>query len=172
MAMKICVLCDERLDSIADWQRSIDAEGFALRLSGTDPKRNLAARLSDEETSIEYGVHDFGELKDAYRNVRFERKWRYAITFTWSSDFAEEIAAWMAATAYAHATNGVVFDEQEGKIFTPEESLKIIRETEQRRPAMEALLRNYVDKLATKSPEAKAELESFMGRRSTKSASE
>ena len=89
-----------------------------------------------------------------------------------NQEFAEEIAAWMAATAYAHATNGVVFDEQEGKIFTPEESLKIIRETEQRRPAMEVLLRNYVDKLATKSPEAKAELESFMGRRSTESASE
>ena len=58
------------------------------------------------------------------------------------------------------------------KYLPRKKSLKIIRETEQRRPAMEALLRNYVDKLATKSPEAKAELESFMGRRSTKSASE
>src|ERR1700728_3531217 len=112
MAMHICVLCDEQLNSIAEWQKAIDTERFPMRLSDSDPERNLVAHLRDEETSIEYGVYDFGELKDAHRNVNFGRSWVYAITFTWSSDFAEEIAAWMAATAYARATNGVIFDEQ------------------------------------------------------------
>lgn len=168
MPMQICVLTDSRLSSIAEWQKAIDAEGFRLRLSDADPKRNLFAQLGDEWTSIEYGVRDFVELGDAYKHVSFGHDWRYAIVFTWSSDFAEEIAAWMAATAYARATNGVIFDEQEASIFTPEESLKIARDTEQRRPAMEEMLGNYVDRLATKSPEAKAKLESFM-RRTTKS---
>jgi hypothetical protein len=162
MAMQLCVLSDDRPNSISEWQKAIDAEGFPLRLSNADPERNLVAHLCDEETSIEYDVHDFNELKDAYRRVNFGRNWRYAISFTWCSDFAEEIAAWMAATAYARATNGVVFDEQEAKIFTPEESLKIARDTEQRRPAMEAMLRNYIEQLSPKSPEAEAALRAFM----------
>jgi hypothetical protein len=169
MAMQICVLCDERLGSIAEWQRSIDAEGFPLRLSDADPERNLAAQLGDEETSIEYGVYDFSELKDAFKHINFGRDWKYAVTFTWSSDFAEEIAAWMAATAYARATNGVVFDEQEGKIFTPDESLKVVRDTEQRRPAMEEMMRNYIEQLSAKSPEAEAALQTFMQRHLPKS---
>jgi hypothetical protein len=169
MAMQICVLSDERLNSIAEWQKSIDAEGFALQLSDAEPERNLVARLRGEETSTEYDVHDFSELKDAFGHINFGRNWRYAITFTWSSDFAEEIAAWMAATAYARATNGVIFDEQEGKIFTPEESLKIANDTEQRRPAMEAMLQNYIEQLSAESPEAEVALRSFMDRRSVKS---
>lgn len=170
MAMQICVLCDERIDSIAEWQKSIDAEGFALRLLDADPERNLSAYLRDEQTSIEYDVHNFGELKDSFRHVNFGRDWRYAVTFTWSSDFAQEIAAWMAATAYAGATNGAIFDEQIGRVLTPEESTKIVRNLEQRRPAMEAMLRDYIDQLEAKSPDAKAALESFMRHRSTKSS--
>lgn len=169
MAMEIFVLSDERLNSISEWQKSIDTEGFLLRLSDADPKRNLIAYLGTEQTSIEYNVQDFGEMKDAYSHINFGHNWLYAVTFTWSSDFAEEIASWMAATAYARATNGVIFDEQEGKIFTPEEAFKITRETEQRRPAMEAVLRNYIEQLAAASPEAAAALRSFMERRSTKS---
>jgi hypothetical protein len=169
MAMQICVLSDHRLDSVAEWQTAIDAEGFPLQLSDADPTRNLAARLADEETSIEYDVHDFSDLKDAYRHVNFERGWKYAITFTWSTDFAEALAAWMGATAYARATNGVIFDEQEVKLFTPDESFKIARDIEQRRPATEAMLRNYIEQLSAKSPEAQVALRSFMEKRSSKS---
>lgn len=151
MAMEICVLSDERLDSVAEWQKAINAEGFPLRLSDADPSRNLIAYLRDEETSIEYDIHDFSELKDAYRHVNFGRNWRYAVAFTWSSDFAEEIAAWMAATAYASATDGVIFDEQEGKLFTPDESRQITCGIEERRPELEAALRNFMQRLSAKS---------------------
>lgn len=168
MGMHICVICDGRLDSIAEWQKAIDAEGFPLRLSGAGPLGNLAANLHDEETSIECDAYDFNELKDAFKHVNFGRDWKYAVAFTWSSDFAEEIAAWMAAAAYAHATNGVIFDEQEGKIFTPEESLKIARDIEQRRPTMEAMMRNYIEQLSAKSPEAEVALRAFVQRRLTK----
>jgi len=164
--MQICVLTDSQLSSTAEWQKAIYAEGFPLRLSNPEPNRNLAVHLRDEETSIEYGVYDFGELKDTCKAVNFGHGWKYVIAFTWSSDFAEEIAAWMAATAYARATNGVIFDEQEGKILSPEEALKIAHDTEQRRPAMEAIVRDYIDQLAANSPEAKEKIESFMQRRS------
>jgi hypothetical protein len=74
----------------------------------------------------------------------------------------------MAAAAYAHATNGVVFDMQEGKIFTPDESLKMAREVEQRRPMLEAMLRDYIEQLSAETPEAEEALREFMQRRSSK----
>ena len=166
--MQICVLTDSRLSSIAEWQKAIDAEGFPLRLSDADSNRNLAARLRDEETSIEYGIYDFRELNETYKHVSFGHDWTYAIAFTWSSNFAEEIAAWMGATAYARATDGAIFDEQEGKLFTPDESVQITREIERRRPEKEAILSAYVKRLAAKSPEAEVALRTFMQRHSTK----
>lgn len=168
MSMVICVLTNSRLGSIAEWQKSIDAEGFPLRLSGPEPGHNLVARLRDEDTSIEYGIYDFGELKDTHKHVNFGHDWKYVVAFTWSSDFAEEIAAWMAATAYARATDGVVFDEQEGKLFTPDELLQIARDIERRQPKLEAVLRNYAGQLSAKSPEVEAALRTFMQKRSTK----
>jgi hypothetical protein len=164
MSMQICVLTDLPLSSIAEWQKAIDAEGFPLRLSNTDPYRDIAARLRDEETSIRYSVYDFAELKETYKNTNFSRDWKYAISFTWSSDFAEEIAAWMAATAYARATDGAVFDQQVSKLFSPDESLQITQEIERVRPEKEAIFQAYIERLAAKSPEAKLALQAFMQR--------
>jgi hypothetical protein len=75
----------------------------------------------------------------------------------------------MVATAYARATDGIVFDEQEGKLLTPEESLRVVREIERRRPEMEAALRSFVQQLSPKSPEAEGAVAAFLQRRSTKS---
>jgi hypothetical protein len=165
MAMQLCVLSDDKLNSITEWQKALDAEGFPLQLSNRNSDHNLAARLRDEETSIEYDIHDFKELKAAYRHVNFGSNWTYAIPFTWSSNFAEEIAAWMASTAYARATHGVIFDEQEAKIFTPDESHKIACEIEGRRPEMEAMFKHYVQQLSLRSLEAEVALRNFMQRR-------
>jgi hypothetical protein len=170
MSMTICVLANSQLSSISEWQKAIDAERFPLQLSDADPTRNLAARLRDEETSIEYGIYDFGELKDTYKHVNFGRDWKYVVAFTWSSDFAEGIASWMATTAYARATEGIIFDEQEGRLFTPAESLEIACDMERDRPELEAALQRYVEQLSAKSPEAEAALRTFMQRRSTKSS--
>jgi hypothetical protein len=170
MSMQICVLADSRLGSIEEWQKSIDAEGFPLRLSDDDPNRNLVARLREEETEIEYDIHDFQELKDTYKSVNFGRDWKYTIAFTWSSDFAEEIAAWMAATGYARAVDGVIFNEQEGKLFTPSEAAQIVRDIEQRQPDMETILRSVVQRLSAESPEAEAAMQAFLQRRFKKLA--
>ena len=118
---------------------------------------------------IEYSVVDFSELEETYRNVNFGRVWKYVIAFIWSSDLDEELAAWMAATAYARATGGIIFDEQEGKLLAPEESLQNTHEIERRQPEMAALLQNYVEELAAKFPEAEEALRQFMERRSKKS---
>jgi hypothetical protein len=38
--------------------------------------------------------------------------------------------AWMAAAAYARATNGVVFDTEEARVFQPEEAVQLVRKIE------------------------------------------
>jgi hypothetical protein len=85
--MQLCILTDSLLESIVEWQKAIDAVGFPLQLSDADPNRNLAVRLREEETSIEYGTHDFREFKEANGRSNFGHDWTYAIIFTWSSDF-------------------------------------------------------------------------------------
>jgi hypothetical protein len=57
----------------------------------------------------------------------------------------------MAATAYARATSGIVFDPQEGKVFNPAEALKVIKDMERTRPEAEGALRSFVQQLSAKS---------------------
>ncbi len=173
--MQICVLSDLRLASTADWQDAINDEGFSLHLPESQPLAdrgggNLFAQLRDETVEIDYTIVQFSELKDAYKNIEFGRDWKVVVEFTWFAKLGEGAAAWMAATAYARATGGVVFDEQEGKLFTPADSLEIAKDIERSLPEMEAMLRNYVQRLSPKSPEAEAALRAFMRRRSKKSS--
>src|SRR5947208_11683434 len=121
MSIEMSVLSDRRLASTAEWQRAIDAEGFPLRL---DPDCALAeargffpAHFGDKLTGFECYHDDAGETMDGYPDIDFGRRWTFAVGFRIIGDFAELRAAWMAATAYAHATGGVVFDPQEGRIY-------------------------------------------------------
>lgn len=41
MSVELYVFSDAALDSISDWQKAIDAEGFALRLSDDGPLAEL-----------------------------------------------------------------------------------------------------------------------------------
>lgn len=50
-------------------------------------------------------------------------------------------AVWMAATAYAKATDGVVFDEEEGKIRSAVDARTVVDDIERELPEMEAMLR-------------------------------
>lgn len=47
----------------------------------------------------------------------------------------------MAATAYAKATNGVVYDEEAGKIRTAAEARTVVEQIEREMPQIEAMLR-------------------------------
>ena len=154
MSMEICVLSDSRLTSIEQWQRAIDAEGFPLQLSDGDLLDRdggcLTAQLRDKRTSIEYRIEGFRRLKDFYRDINFGYDWKYVVALPWIRGFDGLAAAWMAATAYARATQGVIFDPQEGKLFNSEQALKVIQDTEGTRPQAEAVLRNFMQPLSAK----------------------
>jgi hypothetical protein len=50
----------------------------------------------------------------------------------------------MAATAYAKATNGVVYDEETGKIRTVAEARTVIKQIEREMPQIETMLRELL----------------------------
>jgi hypothetical protein len=132
MSMELHVLSDRRLASIDDWQRAIDREGFPLRLSTETPfdqlKGLLPARLRDAPIGFECDHWDAGgDLKD-YTDTDFGRVWTYALAFRWlGSNLAEMEAAWMASSAYARATDGVVFDLESGEILTSSRAVEAAR---------------------------------------------
>ena len=131
MAMELWVLSDRQLDSIAEWQNVIDAEGFALKLSDEISLENvngfLPARLRGELTGFECSRWPAGEFLRDMSDVDFGHNWKYALAFRWGANFNELRAAWVAGAAYARATDGLVFDDQEAKIRNATEALKAAR---------------------------------------------
>jgi hypothetical protein len=145
MSIEISVLSDARIGSVAEWQKAIDAEGFPLRLPDRDELGHggsLTVELRNQVTNIEYRLEDFHRLKDFYKDVDFHRDWKHVLGIPWIKGFDGLTAAWMAATAYARATGGVVFDPQESKIFDPAEALEIVQDIDRTRPTAEATLRS------------------------------
>lgn len=150
MSMEMCVLSDARLNSISEWQKAIERERFPLVLSYDRPfmglKGFLPSYLSGKRTGFECHHVEPRELIDTYEGIQFDREWKYALAFIWIGDFNEMQAAWMAATAYARATAGVVFDEEAGQILTPVQALKVVQDNERVLPQLEVEMRKSRDR--------------------------
>jgi len=144
--MEIWVLSDKQLNSIAEWQAAIDLEGYPLQLSGDAVFARLRGflpmRLRGEQGGCECYHDPADELITTCPNVDFGHAWKYALGFRWGGSFTEMQCAWMAATAYAAATNGIVIDDQELRIRTPAESRSEVEAIVQDMPKMEEFLRD------------------------------
>jgi hypothetical protein len=142
MSMEVCVLSDEKLDSISDWQNAIDAERFPLQLSDGAPLDRidgfLPANLRDNRTGFECYHVDPREMIDTYKNIQFGHEWKYALVFVWGGNFKEMQAAWMAATAYARATSGIVFDPQASRLLTAPQAFDVVQDNERVLPQLDA----------------------------------
>jgi hypothetical protein len=146
MAMELFVLSDKQLNSVADWQGAIDGEGFPLRLDGNKSIAALSgflpALLRDTKTGFECDNWPSEEFMREMPGVDFGHPWKHVLAFRWGGNLSQVPAVWMAATAYAKATDGVVFDEEQSKVFSPADARNTVDEIEREMPEMEALLRN------------------------------
>lgn len=131
MAMELWVLSDRQLNSIQEWQSAIDAERFPLRLSDERPFEQLngflPAYLRGEPTGFECSHWPADEFMQDMSKIDFGHAWKYVLAFRWRADFDELRAAWIAGSAYAHATEGIVFDDQEGKVRNAVEAGEVAR---------------------------------------------
>jgi hypothetical protein len=135
MSMEIYVLSDRRLPSLADWQEAIEAEGFGLKLStgrSLDELRGqLPAQLGDEHAGFECDHWDAGGLMETYPALDYGHRWQHALAFRFGGDLHACLGAYMAATAYARATGGVVLECEELQLLMPQQALATARAIEQ-----------------------------------------
>lgn len=142
MSMELWVFSDKQLSTIAEWQAAIDAQGYPLKLDDSRPletfKGFLPAHLRGDSTGFECYHDDVGKLISGNSDINFGRSWRYVLAFRWvGSKVNEQRAAWMAGTAYAHATDGVVFDDQEGKLRNATQARDVVRDVERETPEID-----------------------------------
>lgn len=135
MSMELRLLSDRHLETIGDWQNAIVAEHFPLRLSDDTLLAKiegfLPVHLRGDLTGFECNHWDAKKVMAEYPGVDFGRDWKCALALRWLGSKREEmLAAWMAAAAYARATDGIVFDEIDGKIRNASQALEIVRDLE------------------------------------------
>jgi hypothetical protein len=92
MAMEMHILSDRQLNSIAEWQAAIDAEGFPLKLQGTSfiPHAGFTpAQLDGKPTGFEF-YHDPAEdFVSENFDIDFGHAWKFVLGFRWRGDFNE-----------------------------------------------------------------------------------
>jgi hypothetical protein len=151
MSMELYVLSDIQLSSMTSWQRAIEAEGVPLKLSTPfafgELRGALPARLGDNATAFECDHWSAPELIADYSDIDFGRRWKHALAFRWGSNVYDGIAAYLAASAYARATNGVVLDCEQGRLVSPEQAADIAADLERSIPMIEAAVRKAVERL-------------------------
>jgi hypothetical protein len=156
MAMELRVFSDRRLNSIAEWQHAIDAEGFPLRLAGdihlSAISGLLPAKLDNRQTGFECYQDDAKEAMNFLGVRNFDHSWKFALGLRWGGDFSQLEAAWMAATAYAAATDGIIFDCEEGRVFTTQQARELVIKFVSERPRMKAIIEDIVRQVTKTRP--------------------
>jgi hypothetical protein len=145
MSMEMVILSDREVGSIAEWQAAINAEGYPLQL---DPEMQfeclsgfLPSHLRGQLTGFECYHEQADQCMRDNSDIDFGHDWKFALSFVWlGSRWNELIAAWMAGTAYAQATAGIIFDGEEGKLFTAAEARKMVHDLENPSPAAVAAM--------------------------------
>lgn len=143
--MEIIILSDHQVNSIAEWQAAIDREGFPLELAPNVQFEHLSgflpSHLRGELTGFECFHEDAANLIRDNPDIKFDHEWKHCLAFVWlGSKWKELLAAWMAGVAYAQATDGVIYDAEQGKFVTQDETRRIVYELEHPTPAQRAAM--------------------------------
>ena len=135
MSMELWALSDRQLNSIAEWQDAIAAEGFTLALAKDVSFERLngflPCQLRGELTGFECYRDDAAALMRNNEGFNFGHEWKYALGFRWlGSKQSETLAAWMAGTAYPRATAGIIINDQDSVLRTAAHSAEVVRDIE------------------------------------------
>ena len=153
MSMELIIFSDKQLGSVQEWQAAIDAEGFPLRLSADVIFDRISGffpmHLRGELTGFECYHEDPDEIIAMNPDLGIDHPWKFALAFRWlGSKWNEFIAAWMAATAYIRATDGIIIDGEDLKFYTAAQARAVVDDNES--PATLARLQAIRDELRRK----------------------
>jgi hypothetical protein len=149
MAMELYVFSNHQLTSMGGWQQAIDANGFPVGLPTRFPfdweNRVLPAEFRGRPTAFESKLCDASEHMAESPHIDFGRRWKHALVLRWGSDPYAGAAAYLAGSAYAQATGGVLLDCEEGKIISAKRAAEIGFEIERGIPMIEAAVRKVME---------------------------
>lgn len=156
MSMSLWIFSDREVSSVAEWQAAIAAEGYPLQLSSDMIFEELSGffpmHLRGELTGFECYREDAADVEQADLGVEIDHNWKFLLVFSWlGSKENELLAAWMAATAYARATNGIIYDGEEGKLLTPAQAHDYVHKLEHPSPETLAAIKEIKERLARKA---------------------
>jgi hypothetical protein len=150
MSIEIFALSNRRVASFNRWQEQIDVASLHLVLptQGSIDKLHgfLPVRLEGNASGFECAHCDPNEVAKLYPNIDFGRNWTRAIAFN-SQGLEEDLAAYQAAAAYAKATEGIVFDPQEGLVMSPQQAFAAAGQLKANIPKMKEILQAALAKL-------------------------
>jgi hypothetical protein len=144
MAMELFVFSDKRLETITDWNATLVEMGFGVviedsrriaELSGSQP-----TKLRGRDVWIEYDHFDPTKFFEEQDYVRKERNWKYLLAFRFGGDLYALTAVYMAAAAYAKATDGAVLDEYEPVFRSWQQVVQMAVDNDRDTPRIEALI--------------------------------
>lgn len=154
MSLEMYVLSQRQLGSIGEWQNAIDEFSFPIQFEpGAEfHKLNgfLPLQLHGKLSGFECDHWTVEDIRETYEEISIDEKYVHALAFRWGGDFNELAAAWQAAAAYATATGGVVFDCQEGELYSATKAVEIAREIETSLPEIETSMQNAINEFSPK----------------------
>ena len=133
MTMEAYAFCARPISSIEEWQASIDALGFDLKLRQAADlayhRGHLPALWRGREAGFEFSACAFAELEETYEDIDLGGPWPHAYAFNFAT-LPSCAGTWLALAACLALTDGMAFDPQEGKILRAEESVRYAQDTE------------------------------------------
>lgn len=129
MSMEVYVFSNRRMDAVARWQAALDAEGYDIQLDASrdfaDLSGFLPVTIDGKRSGFECDHFDAGQMIDELKEQGFpvERPWQYLLAFRFGGHRLECISALVAAAIYMRATEGILFDCEEGTYYGPESAL-------------------------------------------------
>ena len=149
MSMELYVFSDYQLSSMSEWQQAISTVGFPVGLPIRFPfdfeNRVLPAEFRGRPTTFESKLCDAGEHMAESPHIDFGRSWKHGLVLRWGSDPYAGVAAYLAGSAYAQATAGVLLDCEEGKIISAARAAEIGFDLESSIPMIEAAVRKVME---------------------------
>jgi hypothetical protein len=133
MSIEMHVLFGGQLPSVAALDSAMKDLGFPTTIKpGVDSLERqsgfMPMKLGSEDTGIEFDVFndraDIEEIAGEEDDPRFER----SANFRWGGDEKEMLCAMCAAAALAKLVDGMVADEYEERLLTPDEAVAYARQ--------------------------------------------
>lgn len=128
MSCELYVLAKpSQLPSLPEWQAALNRSSFPIKL---DESVNLVKHsgflpctFKDLATGFELAIGHSNELTESYPELKPKTYDLDAVaTFSWSGDMTECVSAFCSAAVLTQLSNGILYDPQEGQLFSASEA--------------------------------------------------